>query len=66
MMELKKVDGITVLDHGQQRVPPDKWQLAVVIRDPRAAAALRARGVHVERGAYPTAAELKDDLPDRR
>jgi hypothetical protein len=54
--------GISVQDHGQQRVHPDRWRIQVDIADPRAAAALRARGIKVELGEYPTAEELREDI----
>jgi len=54
--------GITVYDHGQQRVHPDRWQIEVLIDDPRAAAALRKRGIRIELGDDPTEEELRDDV----
>jgi hypothetical protein len=57
--------GIKVFDHGQQRVDPDRWRVHVEIADPRAAAALRDRGIQVELGDYPRADELWEDVaPD--
>jgi len=63
MLELPKMEGLTILDHGQRRVPPDRWQIQAVIHNAQAAAALRARGIQVELGEAPTEQELKKDLP---
>ena len=58
---LPRMPGIQVHDHGQQRVHPDRWRIHVDIIDARAAAALRARGVEIKLGEYPTADELRKD-----
>jgi hypothetical protein len=60
--ELPRMEGVTILDHGQRPVPPDLWEIEVVVRDARAAAALRKRGFKVELGEDPTEKELKDDV----
>jgi hypothetical protein len=59
---VRLMPGIKVFDHGQERVPPDRWQIQLEIADPRAAAALRKRGVQLELGDYPTEEELREDL----
>jgi hypothetical protein len=64
MLELPQMEGITILDHGQRRVHPDLWQIQAVIRDTRAAAALRKRGIQVELGEEPTEQELRKDTSD--
>jgi hypothetical protein len=63
MLELPRMEGVTILDHGQRRVPPDLWLIEAVVHNARAAAALRKRGIQVELGEDPTAEELKDDVP---
>ena len=63
MLELPQMEGVTILDHGQHRVHPDLWEIEAVIRDARAAAALRKRGIQVELGEEPTEQELKKDVP---
>ena len=61
MEELPQIEGVTILDHGRGPVPPDLWEIEAVIRDARAAAALRKRGIRVELGEEPTEQELRKD-----
>ena len=62
MLELPKMKGVTILDHGARPVPPDRWEIEVVIDNARAAAALRKRGVQIELGEEPTEQELREDV----
>jgi len=71
MLELPKMEGVTVEDHGQQRVPPDLWSIQASVHSARAAKALRKRGIKVEFGESPTEEELRrntwtDPLPGAR
>jgi len=63
MRELPQMEGVSILDHGQRRLHPDRWQIQAEVRDARAAAALRERGIEVKLGEYPTEQELKEDRP---
>jgi len=63
MVELPQMDGVSILDHGQHRVPPDLWHIEAVIRDARAAEAVRKRGIQVELGEDLTEEELRRDTP---
>jgi hypothetical protein len=60
--DLPKMRGITIYDHGQQRVDADRWEIEVLIADPRAAAALRKRGMRIELGDDPTEEDLREDV----
>jgi hypothetical protein len=64
MVELPQIEGVTILDHGQGAVPPDLWEIEAVIRDARAAAALRKRGIRIEFGEEPTEQDLRRDTTD--
>jgi len=62
MLELPRMEGVTILDHGQRRVHPDLWSIQAYVHNARAAEALRKRGIKVELGEDPTEEELKKDI----